>query len=362
MVKRRFNIKRFIIVIVLLILIVFFSLAGVFFFYTTPVSSKNKDKVFTVESGELARDVFDNLENEGLIRSALIMKIYDKINGGFNLKAGEYVLNTNMNLIEIYNELKNGGKDNQTTVTITLTEGQNVRDLSSLISENTNISKEEFINAMEDEETLNTLINEYWFLTDEIKNKDIYYSLEGYLYPDTYIFYKDTTPIDIMRKFLNRTEEILDKYKSQIEESGFSVHEILTLASIIEIESYDNNDRLDIAGVFMNRLNAGWSLESCVSTYYAFNINMGERELTMDEIDDCSTKYNTRCRSFVGLPVGPIGNPSENAIYSALNPNKHNYFFFASDKNLKTYFSETNEEHEETVSRLKEEGLWLTYE
>ncbi|MDE5831115.1 MAG: endolytic transglycosylase MltG, partial [Clostridia bacterium] len=151
---------------------------------------------------------------------------------------------------------------------------------------------------------IDSLINEYWFLTDDIKNTDIYYALEGYLFPDTYSFDdKDVSVKDIFKVMLDQMEKVLNKYKVDIQTSGHSVHDILTLASIIENEAIHDEDRKDVSSVLYNRLNARMSLGSDVTTYYAFRIEMGERDLYRSEINTYNP-YNTRGPNMEGkLPV-----------------------------------------------------------
>lgn len=210
---------------------------------------------------------------------------------------------------------------------------------------------------MSDKEFLNELINEYWFLTDEILNSDIYYSLEGYLYPNTYMIYKNSSFKNVVYKMLDEMNNKLTPLKSKIENSNYTVHELLTLASIVEQEGPVGTDRYGIAGVFTNRLNDNWSLGSCVTTYYAARVTLGDA-LYQKDIDDCSNKYNTRCKTYIGLPVGPICNPSIDSVEASLNPTKHNYYYFEADKNNKTYFNETYNGHLNTIERLEREGLW----
>ena len=291
---------------------------------------------------EIANEIINDLEN------ALKLE-----------QDGIYEISPSMDAPQIYEVLN--GNTTREVVTITFKEGKNVRDFASMVEENFGISKDSVFSKLKDTTYLDSLISKYWFLTDEIKNEDIFYSLEGYLFPNTYEFYKDSTLEDIIAKFLDETSSELEPYRSSIEASEYTVHEVLTLASIVELESFDTDDRKDIAGVFVNRLNSGWALQSCVSTFYAFDINMGDRDLTQEELDDCSTKYNTRCSTYIGLPVGPIGNPGVTSIDAALNPNKHDYYYFLSDKNLNTYFSSTYSEHEAKQKELEDAGLWLQY-
>ena len=250
-----------------------------------------------------------------------------------------------------------------TSVKITLVEGKTFKDFAQRISEKTNNSVESIYELLNDEEYINSLIEKYWFITDEIKNEDIYYDLEGYLKPDTYIFEnKDVSVKEIFNIILNFTDKFLSKYKEQIENSNFSVHQILSLASIIEKESSNEEDMPEISGVFYNRLNNNMSLGSDVTTYYAYQIDLSESDLTSEQLDSYNP-YNTRGPNMNGkLPVGPICNPSESAIEAAINPAITDNYYFVADKNGKTYFSKNYNEHTKIVEELKENDLWYTYE
>ena len=207
------------------------------------------------------------------------------------------------------------------------------------------------------------MIEKYWFITDEIKNGDIYYSLEGYLFPDTYaIANEDATVQEIFEKMLDKMEDVLNEYKDEIEKSNYSAHEILTLASIIELESTHPEDRKDVASVLYNRINQNISLGSDVTTYYSVGINIGDRDLYKAEIN-AENPYNTRGPNMEGkLPVGPIASVSKQSIEAAIEPNSTEYLFFVADKNGKVYFTNTNEEHEQMIQSLVDKGLWYEYE
>ena len=152
----------------------------------------------------------------------------------------------------------------------------------------------------------------------------------------------------------------LSGYKEEINNSKYSIHEILTLASIVELEGASSSDRNGVAGVFYNRLNSGMTLGSDVTTYYGLKINMSDRDLTKAELNDCNN-YNTRCSTFTGLPVSPICIASIESIEAVLEPTNHDYYYFVADKNKKTYFTKTYDEHLSMVSKLKDEGLFFEY-
>lgn len=333
---------------------------SIYRFNLSAPSKTDNEIVFEVSTGESLLTVADDLKEQKLIRSELFYKIYIKLHKSSGLEAGTYYLNTNMSTPEIIDTLS--GKSHNTNVfMITFKEGINMRRVASLIEENTEYTKEDVFEWLENEAFIDKMINTYWFLTDEIKNEGIYYPLEGYLFPNTYEFNKNASLEDIFMTLLDGTNTVLMKYKKEIEQSDYTIHEMLTLASIVELEAAASLDRAGVAGVFYNRLENNWALGSDVTTYYAIQVDMNERDLYKAELDDYNA-YNTRCSKMAGkLPVGPICNAGEDSIKAAINPTKHDYFYFVADKNKKTYFSKTNSEHNKTVADLKSAGLWYTY-
>ena len=249
------------------------------------------------------------------------------------------------------------------SITLTFVEGKTINDYAKLIAEKTNNSLEDVFDLLKNEEYINSLIEKYWFITDEIKNEDIYYSLEGYLKPDTYTFENREVSVEYIFSFiLNYTDKLLTPYKEKIENSNLTVHQILTLASVVEKEAANSEDMPLIAGVFYNRLNNNMSLGSDVTTYYAFQIDLSESDLTKEQINTYNP-YNTRGPNMDGkIPIGPICNPSSNAIDAVLNPEISDNYYFVADKNGKTYFTKNYNEHTEIVKELKDNDLWYTYE
>ena len=160
---------------------------------------------------------------------------------------------------------------------------------------------------------------------------------------------------------LDKMDTVLTPYKDEIKESDYSVHEILSLASVVELEAKNEEDRAGVADVFINRLNKKMALQSDVTTYYALKIDMSERDLTANELET-KNPYNTRSTTMNGkIPVGPICMVSESSIKAILEHDDTDNLFFVADKNGKVYFSKTNAEHEKKIKELKDSGLWFTY-
>ncbi len=352
--------------IMAIIVLIFLVIIGTVVWYNTSISSvdkNNKEKISVeIPIGSTKDSIAQILKDNDLIKSKLAFKIYVKLNKVSDFQAGKYELYKTMNVEEITKTLKTGKLYVENQVAITFIEGKTMNWYAEKIAEETNNTKEQVFDLLKNEEYIDSLIEKYWFLTEEIKNDDIYYPLEGYLFPDTYFFEdKDVSVKEIFEELLNQTEKVLNQYKDDIEKSKYSIHEILTIASIIETEGINPEDRKDISSVIYNRLKIRMPIQSDVTTYYAVKVEVGSRDLSIAELNTYNP-YNTRGPRMEGkLPIGPISSISKNAIEAAIKPNNTDYIFFVADKNGKVYFNKTNAEHDETIRRLQNEGLWNEY-
>lgn len=335
-------------------------------FYNLMLEPTSKDSVeieLIVPKGSSISSIATVLKEKDLIKSSNVFKIYAKLNKKQNIKASTYTLNKNMGVKKIISKLISGNSYNPDEIKITFKEGNNLRKIAKAISNNTNNTYDSVLETVKDESYINEVINKYWFLTDEIKNENIYYPLEGYLFPETYIFKnKDVTVKEIFNRMLEEFDTRISKYKPEIESLDLTIHEFITLASIVELEGAGSNDRESVAGVFYNRLAIKQALGSDVTTYYAIKSDNYKIDLVKSQLNDCSNKYNTRCTKLKGLPVGPISNPSLESIESTLYPKKHDYYYFVADKNKVTYLTKTYSEHQKKVDELKSKNLWIEYE
>ena len=338
---------------------------GIFFFsvYHYSFSGTSNEEILetvVIEPGSIS-SIATNLKEKNFIRSELAFKLYVKFTGKSNLKAGTYSLSKDMGLIEIINILEDGNTFNDKEIQILFKEGLNMRKLTKVIVENTNNTEDMVYNLLKDREYLNSLIGEYWFINDDILDNDIYYSLEGYLFPSTYFFSsKDVSVKDIFKTMLDEMEKQLNSYKETINNNDNSFHELFTLASIVELEGVTLEDRKGIASVLYNRLDKKLSLGCDVTTYYGAKVDMSDRDLYQDELNECNG-YNTRCATFKGLPISPIANPSLESIIAVLEPLNEDYLYFVADKNKKVYFNKNLNGHNNTIAKLKREGLWYVY-
>ena len=361
--KRKLSVKKISIFILSVLIITILICCLIYNFKINAVTKKSVEVEFKVENGSNYYTIVEKLYDEGLIKSKFCYKLYVKFNRPKALGAGIYTLNKNMSVKKIIDTLEKGNSKNPDAITLTFKEGKNMRWIAKYIAQNTNNKEDDVYSLLDDKEYLNELINTYWFLTDDILNDSIYYSLEGYLYPNTYDFKnKDVTIKEIFKTLLDQEEKNLKDLKSSMESNKYSIHQIITLASIIELEAGRSNDKPGIAAVFYNRLNSNMPLGSDVTTYYAAKVDLSERDITIQEVNDINA-YNTRSSTMAGkLPIGPICNPTVDSIKAVLNPEENDYYFFVADKNGNTYFTKNYQEHLAKVAQLKKDGLWYTYE
>ena len=339
------------IIVVLLSLLVVALIAGfsLYKYNIGPVSNDKTLKQIIIEEGDTFSSIAPKLKEKN--------KLYVKFHKTDKFEVGTYDLSEDMGVAQIIEKISEGSTTNAHVINITFVEGKNMRNVAKTIAENTVNTEDDVFNLLKDENYIQSLIDKYWFLTDEIKNSDIYYPLEGYLFPDTYEFLsKDVTVKEIFETLLDNTAKKLEPYKKTIEESNYTVHEILTLASIVELEGAGSNDRAAVAGVFYNRLDVGMVLGSDITGYYGAKMDDWTDGLG-EHISDCNG-YNTRGECVSGLPVGPVCNPGVESINAALNPEKHEYYYFVADCSGITHLSYTYNEHVRTVDDLVAEGKW----
>ena len=351
--KRKFK-PLFLIIIIVMVIGV---LIGGYFFFTGPVNSfDKKDIEVEIKSGTSREGIANILKEKGLIRSTSVFKLYLKVNKITNLKAATYLFNKSMNLEEIVKELEKGSNYNPNRVVLTFREGERITDYAKIIDKKTNNTYDDVINTVKSKEYLNTLISEYWFLTDEILDSDIYYPLEGYLAPETYFFEnKEVSVKEIIETMLKQEEKELEKYKDKISSNP---HYYITMASIVELEGTTADNMKTIVSVFENRLNKRMNLGSDVTTYYGLQVAMTS-DLTSEQFASVNG-YNTRSTTMMGkMPVGPISNPSKEALDASINPDKTDYYYFVADKHGRVYFTKTLQEHNAKVAEIKKNGDWI---
>ena len=337
--------KKIILICVISLVAIIALVVGLFFFNLRAIGNTEDTVDFVVESGQSKEVIVNNLKDAGLIRSKYATLVYILLSGNTNIQAGNYEFNRGMSTQDIIASLAGGDiiDADRKSARITFKEGIRLEEYMHLLADNTDLEYDTIIEEVNNQEFLESLINDYWFLTDEILNDDLYYGLEGYLYPETYDFYLDTTLDEAIRRMLNHTDEVLSGVREEIEASEYSVHEILIMASIVEKEAIHVEDRASVAQVIYTRLDMGMNLGMDVTTYYGVRKDLTESLTTVDLNDE--NPYNTRIASFIGLPVGPICSPAITSIEAVLNPSDTNYvYFFADIITGNVYFTDSYDE------------------
>lgn len=313
-------------IILVIIALICGACVGSFFFFIAPVSKTREIKDFKVIGGKNKIEIVTDLKKEGLIKSkyAALAYLFFTRKG---LQSGDYEIDKSKSAIEILNNINKGLiKNVQVTVQIQFEEGIRFVDYAKLISDNFPISYETILEKGKDPEFLQTVINSYWFVDESILDDKIYYPLEGYLFPDTYEVFESTTIENLFYKLLNNTKSKLDPLKEDIQKGKYNVHEILTLASIIEKEARKEDERKKVSQVLYKRLDNNISLGCDVTSYYGVHKTLKDPLAEADLYN--SNPYNTRATGFMGLPVGPICMPSLMSIKAALNPADTDYLYF----------------------------------
>lgn len=292
-------------------------------------------------------------DRDGLIVSTASFKIYvDFVGKANSLKAGTYILSKNMTIKEIVNILSEGIPA-RASVRVTIPEGYTVEQIGSvLVREGVLSEAASFQTLCQSADAF----NKYSFIAELTGTGDRLYTLEGYLFPDTYEFYVDSTAEEVIERMLTRYYEVyVGEYVDRARELGFTRDQVMILASVIEREARDPEDFGKVSAVFHNRLKAGMKLESCATLSYATRTN--RLVFSADEMAIVSP-YNTYLNG--GLPIGPICNPGDAAIRAALYPNEEyleeNYLYFCNANPAETsslLFSKTYEEHAEKVEQYR---------
>lgn len=336
--------------IFLLILILYLTYASA---VKKPADQNAKDFIsFEVYEGMGVEDIAMSLKEEGMISSDFYFKAYVWINGKkADFKAGEFGLSKSMNIEDIVYILTDNISGE---IQFTVQEGKNISEIADIIvekqgqtpngkeysPESKKLIRENFIEASKEKYS-------YEFLKDKPANAD----LEGYLFPDTYRVYRNSTSEEIIEKMLEDfNAKVYEKVKNKLANQSLDFHEVIILASIVQNEAVTEEDMRIIAGIFLKRFRSNMRLRSCATINYI----TGKKEFRVTREDiGIDSPYNTYI--YDGLPAGPIGNPGLVAIEAVLNPKETDYWFFQADHEHNIVYSVTGEEHEETKEEIKNE-------
>ncbi|MFH1563688.1 MAG: endolytic transglycosylase MltG [Nitrospirota bacterium] len=321
-----------------LILILFLPTIILYQVYVPIDESSTTTITINIQRGMGLKEIARLLHDEGIIRDGFAFELvttFKKVQS--EIKAGEYALSPSLNMLQILSELVNG---NYLKSHITIPEGYNIYQIAELLAKKGFGNKERFIRLTQDKEFISRL---------GISAN----TLEGYLFPETYCLFKGAKEEEIIKIMVAQLRKVITpEDENQARSLGLSFHQILTLASIIEKETSDDEERRLVSAVFHNRLKANISLESDPTVIYAllpdFDGNLKRDDLFID------SPYNTY--KYKGIPSGPIASPGLKAIEAALHPAPVDYLYFVAMNNGKHKFSTHRREHKEAVLKYQSMG------
>ncbi len=314
--------------LLILLLIIAVAAGYGFYFYNDNLTAvdEGKTKMITIEGGSSSDDIGAILLENNLIKNLTVYKIYLRQNSlGSQLKAGDYEISDSLSLPEVV-DLIIEGENVEKTMNFTVPEGLNIEEVAKIISSKFEITEEEFLNLTK---AVGIYKESYQFLQD----KEIV-TLEGFLYPNTYNVYIESTADDIITIMLNGFENV---YEEHIKENlgDRRVYEVVKMASVVEGEAQVDEERPVIASVFYNRIEMGMMLQSCATVQYA----LGEKKEKLYEEDlKVESLYNTY--QHTGLPPGPINSPGLTSIKATLDPADTEYIYFLAKGDGSHYFTD----------------------
>ncbi len=327
--------KRF-----LLLLFIITAIAAIIFLPNYLSTASNKiPKVVQVNSGESLSSVAEKLYESEIIKS----KLWFKFNGkdiSRNIRPGTYTISPHLKINQIYEVLQQGQNDEQ--IKLTFPEGFMLYQFANKVEEAGLGTVEEFIAAT------NTYFKDKGY---DFDTSNLYFNMEGYLFPDTYYFTKNQNVTDIVTKLTVTMEELFtEEYRARADELGLTTHEILTIASLIEREAYNDGERAKVSGVIYNRLSKGMRLQIDATVIYG--VGEGKKHMQRVYYSDLEkdNPFNTYRKT--GLPPGPIASPGKASIEAALYPEHHDYYYYVLGKDGHE-FAITYNEHLDNVNKFQ---------
>jgi len=310
-----------------------------------PHASFEGKRRIAIEQGAGSRVIAAELKKEGVVRSKWAFVIYVSLrDSASDLKPGEYTFFSDMDIPAITRDLIRGGA---TEILLTVPEGWTAANIAKKLEEENILSQEDFLGIAGHPNTdyridtglptPKSYAEAYSFLSD----KPWFVGLEGYLFPDTYRIFRDSTPEEIIEKMLqNMDQKLAPDLRAEIARQKKSVFSVITIASLIEKEVRTDEDRAIVSGILWKRLERGMPLQVDATINY---ITGGKDPSATREETKINSPYNTYL--YPGLPLGPIANPGLSAIRAAIYPKQSPYLYYLSAPDGTTIFSRTFDEH-----------------
>lgn len=305
--------------------------------------NRGKEVVVDIKKGSSTRQIAEELKEVNAINSTFLFRVYSKLMGyDGEYQYGIYTFKNELGYSDLTELLRTEGAVAE-SVRVTIPERASIDDIIKLLVENGVCSRADFIDAMDSDRY------GYDFI-EALPTEQVYYRFEGYLFPDTYDFYCYDNSVECAElaidKMLKRMDEVLTKdLRKTARDRGYSVHEVLTMASIVELEASGNPEQMkNVAQVFYNRL-SDWEnplLGSSPTAKYKHG----------------QGRYDTNKNP--GIPPGPYCSPSAKAIEAACNPNEEcKATYFVTDASMNFYYTYSLKEHNQIISKLKRENNWI---
>lgn len=323
------------------LLITFIGIVAVFLatgyvHFLAPPSWERHAKVVTLQAGTGFQDITRILEENGIVRDRRSFYLLAKIKEAIpKVKAGEYEMNTVMTPGEVLSKLLRG---DVIKYPITIPEGFSLFQIGEVLHQAGVCNKKNFLEKSRDPSFMTSL---------ELDGEN----LEGYLFPDTYNFPKGFGEESAIRQMVSRFKNVYTSLAKRAEQLGLSRKDVVILASMIEKEAADDQERRLISAVFHNRLHRGMALQSDPTAVYGVKSERIRNERITRQDLQRKTPYNTY--KFSGLPKGPIANPGFKSLYAVLYPADVNYLYFVSKNDRTHYFSSTLQEHNRAVAKYQ---------
>lgn len=298
-----------------------------------------------IPNGSSPVEIANILKENNLIKNKNIFQMYAKYTGqDVHLKAGQYQFSKSMKVEDIIGKLVKGDTFVETIV-FTIPEGYNIEQIANKLEKQGIINRSKFLQLVSQANF------DYDFIKEIPNNNRLKYKLEGYLFPKTYEIKKEATEDEIINMMLSQFQKEWDeKWTEELKEKNLSLHEVVTLASIIEREVSVDKERKIVSGVLYNRLNNEWKLQVDATIQYILG---KQRSIVTYQDLEINNPYNTYI--YKGLPPGPIANPGIESIKAAIFPDKNDYFFYVTkkDNSGEHYFSKTYAEHKKNNRKSK---------
>ncbi len=337
--------QRILITILIIILVIGAVWGIIFVSKISCITDFEGVKKVVIEPGQNLEQVGEQLLEQGIISSKFYFKVYLYLNNKQKeIKAGEYNLSA-LNIIDLSKKLVKG--EPQQELTVKFIEGWTLDEMADyLVKQNIINNKNDFLQAAQ----TNNFKKEYEFLnnlSNDLQNVRSQ-SLEGFIFPDTYRVFENASAEDIIGKALdNFDDKMTAALKTEITAQGKNLYDVLIMASIIEQEVPQEEDRKVVSGILWKRIENDMLLQTDSTLKYIIG-KQDRNVLTYEELESDSP-YNTY--KFKGLPPTPICNPGESAIRAAIYPKNSDYWFYLSTNEGQTIFSKTGTEHEQNVDR-----------